>query len=292
MIKLSIIILSYNTKELTLRCIKSIINQYKKHLENGDFEIIIVDNASSDDTVESLKKETKESKNIFIIENNENLGFSKGNNLGAKKTRGEYILFLNSDTEVLDDGFLRMIKFLSENRQIGILGGKLKNFDGSIQKSAGKFYNLKNVFLMLIGLERFRLLRESLTRDKKVDWVSGGCMMTRTDLFKKIGGFDENFFMYLEDMEICFKAKLNGFLTYFYPSVSILHKELGSSNKSFAIINIYKGLLYFYKKYKPYWQYLILLFLLKAKAWCVIAIGKLLKNIYLTQTYEKAFKAI
>lgn len=289
---LSIIILNYNTKDLILKCLKAIRSQYQNQLVSGEFEVIIVDNGSSDSSVESIEKEIKEAENISIIKNKENLGFSKGNNLGEKKAKGRNLLFLNSDTQILDQGFLKMVNFLENHEKVGILGGRLKNLDGSSQKSVGKFYNLFNVFLMLLGAEKLGLLRESPKKEKKVDWVSGACLMIKSNLFKKIGGFDENFFMYVEDMEISFEANLRGFWTFFYPDVNLLHRELGSSNKTFAILNIYKGLSHFYKKYKPFWQYLILYLLLRLKSFVGIIFGILLNNRSLKETYLKAFKAI
>lgn len=289
---LSTIILNYNTKDLILKCLKAIRDQYQNQLVLGEFEVIIVDNGSSDGSVESIEKEIKEAKNISLIKNKENLGFSKGNNLGAKRAKGRYLLFLNSDTQILDQGFLKMVNFLESHEKVGILGGRLKNLDGSSQESVGKFYNLFNVFLMLLGAERLGLLRGSPKKEKKVDWVSGACLMIKNNLFKKIGGFDENFFMYVEDMEISFEANLRGFSTFFYPDVNLLHRELGSSNKTFAILNIHKGLLYFYKKYKPFWQYLILYLLLKLKSSLGIIFGMIFNNRSLKETYLKAFKAI
>src|SRR5258708_13917646 len=102
MVKLSVFILTFNKQKLTRRCVKLLINNYKKNIENGDMEIIVADNGSEDDTVSTLSK----IKDIKVVENKKNYGFSKGNNLGAKTAKGEYILFLNSDVEVEDNGFL------------------------------------------------------------------------------------------------------------------------------------------------------------------------------------------
>ena len=283
--KLSIIILNYNTKDLTVRCIESIVKEYKKELDRGEIEIIIVDNASSDGSVETIQNSK-----LKIIENKENFGFAKGCNIGAKKALGEYILFLNSDTEVIDKGFLRMIKFLDVHKEIGILGGKLENIDGSIQPSAGKFYNLFNLVLMLLGLERLGFLRSSPDTIKKVDWVSGACMMIRKDLFTTLSGFDESLFMYMEDMEICFRAQQLGFMTYFYPNIKLKHKSLGSSNRTFAIINIYKGILHFYLKHKSRFEYIVVKALLIAKAAILIFIGVFTFNSILIDRYRKAIR--
>lgn len=249
------------------------------------YEVILVDNASSDGSVGMIKQEFKK---IKVIENKENVGFAKGCNIGAKNAKGEYLLFLNSDTQVLDKGFLSMVKFLEENPKVAILGGKLHNADGSIQRSCGKFYNLFNLIIMLLGLERLGFLRSSPNRIQKVDWVSGACMMVRRDVFEKIFGFDEKLFMYMEDMELCFRAKKLGFSTYFYPHLGLKHKSLGSSNRTFAIINIYKGILHFYSRHKSYPEYLIAKTLLILKAGFLILVGFLTFNSELKERYKKA----
>lgn len=284
MIKLSIVILSYNTKDLTVNCIKSIIASYGKEFEDNDIEIIVIDNNSSDNSVESIKRYGT----ARLIQNKENVGFAKGCNLGAKEASGKYILFLNSDTKALDKGFLSMTDFLDKNPKVAILGGKLENNDGSIQRSCGKFYNLFNLFIMLLGFEKFGFLRSSPNKIQKADWVSGACMMVRADVFKKLTGFDENFFMYMEDMEICFRAQKLGFATYFYPNIKLQHLSLGSSNRTFAIINIYNGILHFYSKHKSNFEYLIAKTLLIAKAEILISIGFLTFNSELRDRYKKA----
>jgi len=289
--KLSIVILSYNTKDLTLSCIKSVISQYKKEIDEKEVEIIVVDNNSHDISVGEIRNyisSIKYEEKISLIESKENLGFGGGCNLGAKSAKGKDLLFLNSDTEVLGKGFLSMTEFLEKNLEIGILGGKIVNDDGSVQKSCGKFYSLFNLLIALLGLERFGFLRSSPSVIEKVDWVSGACMMFKENVFVKLGGFDEKMFMYMEDMEICLRAKEIGFLTYFYPDLSLKHKSHGSSNRTFAIINIYKGILYFYSKHKTHQEYLIAKFLLYVKARILIIVGFLTFNYDLRDRYRKA----
>lgn len=292
--KLSIIILSYNTRDLMLACLKSVTSQYKPELEKKELEIIVVDNASSDRSPSEISNLTcpqrgkSQISNLTLIQNKENVGFAKGCNLGARAAKGKYILFLNSDTKALDKGILSMVNFLDENVNVAILGGKLENNDGSTQRSCGKFYNLFNLLIMLLGFERFGFLRSSPGKIQKVDWVSGACMMIRADIFKKLNGFDEELFMYVEDMEICFRARKLGFLTYFYPNLTLRHKSLGSSNKTFAIINIYKGILHFYAKHKTYLEYLIAKTLLITKAEILIIVGFLTFNSELRDRYWKA----
>jgi GT2 family glycosyltransferase len=273
-----------------LECLKSIFEEYEKELKSGEFEIILVDNASTDGTTEAVLH--LKIPNTKVIKNKDNFGFSKGNNLGVKAALGKSILFLNSDTEVKDKGFVKMVEFLDNNKHIAIVGGRMENENGSVQPSAGKFYSLFNLFLMLIGGERLGLLRKSPVRISKVDWISGACMMVKGDVFKKIGGFDEKLFMYMEDVELCFRAKKRGFLTYYYPFLSLIHKERGSSNKTFAIIHIYEGVLHFYSKYKPKWQYDLARLLLLIKAIVVKNIGRIVRNDYYINTYGQALELL
>lgn len=277
---ISIIILNYKTPDITKKCISSIFDNYQKEIKDGKIEIIVADNASGDDSLEKLKK----IKGIKLVENKENYGFGKGINMASKNATGEYFLFLNSDTQVFDKSFLDMVSFLKKNIHVGIMGGKLKNADGSTQPSCGEFYTLKNFFIMVLGGEKFGFIRKNPSKIASVDWVSGASMMIRADIFKKINGFDEDYFMYMEDMDICFRIKKLGYQVYFYPNIKIEHAERASSNKTFAIVHIYKGLLLFYKKHMPLWQYHVIRYTLLLKAFILKSLGR--------QTYAEAFEVI
>lgn len=291
---LSVVTLNYKTPDLTLACVDSVHRQFKKEFEAGEMEHIIVDNLSEDDSVERIEKTLKlrAYKNVHLIQNKENVGFGKGCNLGAEKAKGEFILFLNSDTVVNNKGFLEMAEYLSSHADIAIMGGKMKNLDGSPQLSAGKFYTLFYVFLTMLGLERFGFMKHSPQKISKVDWVTGGCMMVNKKIFDKLGGFDKSIFMYMEDMELCFRAKKEGFTTYFYPGTQVLHASQGSSNRTFAIVHIYQGILYFFRKYMPQWEVFLVQCLLRTKAFLLITFGKLTGNAYLSVTYEEALRHI
>ncbi|MEI8402691.1 MAG: glycosyltransferase family 2 protein, partial [Alcaligenaceae bacterium] len=221
------------------------VNFYDKEISNEFIEVIVVDNASVDNSVHFIKKENLK---VKIIANKENYGFSKGNNIGVKEAQGKYVLFLNSDTRIQDKGFLRMVEFLDLNDRVAILGAKLENSDKSTQKSAGYFYNVFNLAILLFGGGKFGFLRKTPSRISRIDWVSGAALMARRDIFKKIGGFEEKLFMYMEDMDLCYRAKKIGINTYVFPRAKALHLHQGSSTRSFAVKHIYKGLLYFYKK--------------------------------------------
>lgn len=289
---LSIIILNYKKPQLTIKCLNSIFKYYKKKFDEGLYELIIADNYSKDDSVLKIKKEIKDKKykNVKILENSENFGFGKGINESVKIAKGEFVLLLNNDTVVEDLGIDRMLSFMIDHREVSILGGKLSNIDGSNQVSVGKFYNITNVLMLLLGMQRAGITDRNPKQIKEVDWVKGGLMMIRKSAFLEIGGFDENIFMYTDDMEFCFRAKKMGFRTFFYPDVYVLHHDQGSSDREFAVVNIYKGILYFYKKHKSPLEYFFIKGVLYIKAIAAIIIGSLTGNKYLTTTFKKAIQ--
>lgn len=282
---LSIIIVNYKTSELVESCITSL----KKLLGDKigkDIEIIVVDNHSGDEEIEKLQK-LRDKEGFKLLTSKINIGFGAGCNFGTTISQGKYLLFLNSDTSS-PFGIFEMTQFM-EKENPGILGGRLINENGKYEKSAGNFFNLINLFLMLfVGNDR--IVRFSPNSYRKVDFVSGGFLMVKKEDFEKLKGFDEDYFMYMEDMDLCFRASKIGIATYFYPQASVIHKKHGSSNRSFAIFNIYKSLLIFYKKNTSNVKYNIAKFLLRVKAEIALLLGKLLKKSYLSQTYEKTLE--
>lgn len=289
---LSIITLNYKKSHLTLACLESLHDQFADEFKKGDMEIIVVDNDSKDDSVEKIGTEIVKKKypQTHIFASRENGGFGKGNNFGAKRAKGKYVVFLNNDTIVKDRGLLNMAKYLESHPDVAILGGQLRNPDGSLQASAGVFYTLFNAFLLLLGMQKFGLLDKSPDQIASVDWVKGGLMMVRKDIFEALKGFDENIFMYTEDMELCYRAKQMGKKIFFYPDVLITHAEHGSGNRSFAIVHIYKGLLYFYKKHRSRLEYQILKTMLQMKGWMAIFVGTLTGKQDLVKTYREAIQ--
>ena len=336
---LSIIIVSYNTKELLEKCLDSIVrsltldaenvkttdqpyaSNLKRHTSSVSYEIIVVDNHSTDGTREYLSnialeqysnidKKRKQSKrlNVYkananersiplkVIFNNDNLGFAKANNQGIKIAEGKYILLLNSDTIVKDRALEKMVSFLEKSKEFASLGPKLLNADGTPQPSLGKFPTLPVAAAMLF-LEHFlpaSLLRVrwSPKNEREGDWVMGAALLLRREVYEKIGGLDENIFMYMEEVEWCFRAKKAGFRVYFYPQAEIIHLGRGSSKsgKKEPILQIFRGLIYFYEKHQPSWKKEILLFLLKLKANLSFFLGILTDNSYLKKTYGEAKK--
>lgn len=273
----SIIILSYNTQSLLRECLSSIFRW-----ADSDVKVIVVDNHSQDQSVHMIR--TKFPK-VKLIESKENLGFAKGVNLGASHARTDLLLFLNSDTVLNKEDFERIVEFIRAKDDAGVVGGKLKNLDGSTSSSYSSFYGIWEIFLLLF----WRKERNNLRRPSRVDWVSGGFMLVKKDFFDVLGGFDPHFFMYIEDMEFCYRVKKEGYSVYYDPEAVVEHVGQGSSNRSFAISQIYKGLLYFYKKHKP-GQVLLLRLLLYTKAFLSLGVGYLTSNSYLKTTYRAVIR--
>jgi len=289
--QLSVVIVNYNTKKFFKDCLESIF----KHTKGLDYELIVVDNASTDGSVEYLQRfkgsKVQRSKVIF---NKENLGFSRGNNQGIRQAEGKYILLLNSDTLLKDNALFKMVEFVDQHPEISVLGPRLLNSDGIFQASVGRFPTLPVVAVMLFK-EHFggsRLVRWAPDRICPVDWVMGAALIARKEVFEKVGLLDEKIFMYMEEVEWCYRVKKAGYKIYFYPGAEIFHLGQGSSKtgRKEPILNIYKGLIYFYQKHKSTWELLVLRGLLKLKAGVSFLVGLITTNRYLKETYGKAFK--
>lgn len=303
-IKLSIVIISYNTAKITKHCLDSIYKSISTPKQRDpatmvgmtkSTEIIVVDNASTDGSLNMLREYKKNLNNFILIESRENLGFARANNLGVGHAHGNYILFLNSDIIVLDDAIDKLFdKYTENSNKIHFLGGKLFNKNMTPQPSSGPFYSLPVIFaaLFLKG-DYYGLTRYSPNKIKEVDWVSGACILTKKEYFEKIGGFDEKIFMYMDEIDLLYRAKKSGFKVYFYPDARFIHLGSASSNgRTYPIIQVYNGFNYFYKKHHSAFSLKLLKFMLKLKAVISISIGKITKNNYLTETYEKAYKLV
>ncbi|HUV42356.1 MAG TPA: glycosyltransferase family 2 protein [Patescibacteria group bacterium] len=285
---ISVIILSWNTKKILENCLQSLFNFQPDPYE---LEVIVVDNASTDGSPAMIKKKFRQ---VKLIENKENLGFTKGNNQGMKKARGDYLLILNSDTLIKDKAPVKMARFLENNDQVGVVGCKLLNSDGTNQPSYGPFPHLRIAMVMLFAEHWLggHLVRRSGEKTVEADWVMASALMIRKEVIKRVGMFDEKIFMYMEETEWCYRIKKAGYQVIFYPEARITHLERASSvtGRKDPILNIYRGLIYFYKKHYPAWQLPVLRLMLKLKAGGALLLGYLIKKQYLKETYGEAFK--
>jgi len=223
--KLSIIIVTWNTAKITQKCVKT-LNQFIPGQE-----IIVVDNGSQDDTVKILKN----IKNVKLIENGANLGFAKANNIGLKSATSEYIIFMNSDIELLDNSILKMVDFLKNNPNIGIIGPKFLNPDLTPQASVFPPQTVLNAFkeFWLGQPKTYSKYIPDSTNPIEVSYISGGCIGVNKKFFEKIGKWNESYFFYFEDMDLCRQVKKSGKKIYYYPQCQIIHRH-GASGKNIA----------------------------------------------------------
>jgi N-acetylglucosaminyl-diphospho-decaprenol L-rhamnosyltransferase len=249
----SIIIVNYNTKKLLGECLDSIYNSEF----DQRFEVIIIDNNSSDGSINFIKKNYPFSK---LIINDENYGFAKACNQGIKKSKGKYILLINSDSELFPDTLKNLKEYLSfgrENPKISIIGGKILNTDGSLQFSMGKFPTILSTFFdMFKPYNKRKVFTWGYDKICEVDWVTGAFMLIDKQLFSSLGLFDETYFMYYEETDFCLKAKKNGWKVYYYPHASIIHKMPTAQKKdkmnSRLLVEMRKSHLYYFRKNHNY----------------------------------------
>lgn len=286
---LSIIIVSYNTKQLLEDCLNSVVNSLSG--SGVTYEIIVVDNISTDGTRQMLAAKFKDVRTIL---NDNNVGFGKANNQGINIARGKYILLLNSDTVALGNALVKLLHFCCQKNH-AFVGAKLLNNDRSAQTSCGPFLSLPVVFaaLFLKG-DRLGMTRFSPNKPRRVDWVSGACIMAPKTLFRDGLLFDESIFMYMEEIDLLYRAAKKGYKTYFTPSAKIVHYGAASSQKKRKqpVLNIYRGLEYFYKRHYGPVDLFLLKVLLGIKAAGAYIVGLLMGDSYLKETYAEAFKLV
>ncbi len=233
--KVSVLIVSYNVKQYIIHCIDSI----KKSDYTGQIEIIVVDNNSFDGSLDAIKSKIKD---VICIQNDINIGFGKAVNQAAKVATGKYFLILNPDTIIEESTLSTFVNYLDENSTVGMVGPKIVNSDGSLQKGSKRSFPTIGVAVpKLMGLDKIfpkskwagRYNLNYLNPDEihKVDAISGSCMFIRSDLFNKIGGFDERFFMFGEDLDLCYQVYQQEFDVYYLPKTQIMHYQ-GESVKS------------------------------------------------------------
>jgi GT2 family glycosyltransferase len=249
---LSIIIVNWNTKQLLLDCIASIYGTVKR----SSFEIIVVDNASSDDSVKSVSRAYPD---VRTIVNTKNLGFSKANNLALKQMQGRYAVILNSDTILKDSVFDDMMLFMENNPDVGICGPQLLNSDDSVQRSIGDFPVLLTEFMSkrLVRLlfpktynRAFHTRKTVFQKKSKVDVILGACMMVRKRAIESTGVMDEEYFFFYEETDWCYRMHNNGWRIYYLPEVKIYHLG-GQSRKEInlrARAESWRSRYLFYKK--------------------------------------------
>ena len=252
---LSIIIVNYHNSHMLGDCLESV----NRTIQQIKFEVILIDNSSKDDGLAPILKRYP---NTQLIENSKNVGFARANNQGAKIAIGDFLLFINPDTIMTEGAIESMLDYIRSDSSIGIIGPKVLNPDQTIQYSCRKFptiwsglFNRYSLMTRLFPNNRYS--RDYLMLDydhnsiRSVDWVSGCCMMTPASIFKRTNGFDENYFLFIEDVDLCQAIKKISLRVVYYPSSKIFHKISSSNSKSTfrLIIKRHQGMVYYNQKY-------------------------------------------
>jgi GT2 family glycosyltransferase len=253
--KLSIIIVSWNVRDYVLDCLHSIA----ENPPAGQFEVIVVDNASSDGTIEAVKNDWPQ---VITIANSENRGFAAANNQGIKRSKGRYVFFLNPDTLVHPHALDILTDFMDKNPDVGACGPKLLNKDGSTQRSVRRFPTFRaalhqHTIFRRIGLFRrqyHKWLMKDFTCDTQadVDQLMGAAMMVRRAVIDQIGPMDECFFMYFEEVDLCYRMKHAGWRIMFIPQAVCTHLG-GQSARQVPVgsrITALTSLLHYFRKHR------------------------------------------
>ncbi len=264
MLRLSIIILSYNTKDITLKCLESV---YKSL--NTNSEVIVVDNASTDGSQKALKDFSQGRENFRLIENKKNLGYPAGNNQAVKRASGQFILLLNSDVIIERLNFDKILNYLDEHKDTGVLTVRVLLNSGQIDPASHRgFPTVWNSFCYFLHLEKlfasvpflnkifcgYHLSWNNLNSIHEIDSPNGAFYLTRKDILDKVGGFDEHFFMYGEDLDLSYRIKKLGYKITYYPLYQVTHLKYVSGLKKDNIATKKATKKYFFEAMKIFYQ--------------------------------------
>jgi N-acetylglucosaminyl-diphospho-decaprenol L-rhamnosyltransferase len=231
---LSIIIVNWNSKEYLQKCIGSIFDS----IQGIEYEIVVIDSGSFDGCGEILQQRYPQ---VHFIQSEKNLGFAKANNAAFLKLSGQFVLFLNPDTEVLGSAVNLMFDFSKQHSNAGAVGCKLLNADTTVQTSC--IQSFPTILNQILDSELLRKLcpKSPLwgnaplvgiqNKPEEVEAISGACMMIKRSVFEQVGLFSENYFMYTEDIDLCYKISQAGYENYYVPGATVIHFGGGSSMK-------------------------------------------------------------
>lgn len=226
---LSVIILAWNVRDLLRACLHSL------PLNDPTIEIIVVDAGSADGGAEMVRAEFP---SVTLIAHADNLGYTRGNNLGLRAAHGRYLLVLNPDTEIVDGALTQMLAYMEAHRHVGVLGPQMRYPDGTIQSTRRRFPTLATGFFESTWLQPLApraVLNHYYARDvpeealADVDWVVGAALLIRRETYEQVGELDEGFFMYSEELDWCRRIKAAGWRVVYFPSARIIHHEAQSS---------------------------------------------------------------
>lgn len=253
-VDVSIIVVSWNTRELLVRALGCVYET----LRESSFEVIVVDNASLDDSVPAVRERFPQAR---VIANRENVGFGRANNQGAAVARGRYILLLNSDAFVHAGTIERLIAFMEAYPEAGAAGPRLRYEDGRLQRSVTSFPTVLTELWTTLGLDRafpnhrvfgrYKLTYWEMNDLREVDILMGACLILRRTAIEQVGLFDEQFFMYSEEADLCYRLRAAGWRSYFVPDVEATHIWGGSAQRVPAktFLRLFRSRVQFFRKH-------------------------------------------
>lgn len=285
----SIIIASWNTRDVLRNCLKSVYEQTKDIL----FEVIVIDNASSDGSIEMLKADFSQ---VILIGNTDNRGLAAANNQGISLAKGRYILLLNSDTIILENAVAKTIVYADKHSSAAVVGCQVWENSDTIQMTCFRFPSVVNLFLSTFRLNRVfkhnRILgREWMlwwdrNNEREVDVISGSFMLVRRKVIDEVGLMDEDYFLYYEETDWCYRFAKAGWKMLFWPKARIVHYDGGrNSSKQEAekmFVQFQKSLLIFFKKHYGWLNYIaarLLLIVSLGLRCCFWILAMLLKQV-------------
>lgn len=252
-IRLSIIIVSFNTRKITMECLRSIY----KHAPTFAFEVIVVDNASTDGSVEDMKAFAKKHKNFTILTSDKNLGFSKANNKGIARAKGSFVFLLNSDTKIVDSVLTDLVAYADKKPEAGIVAPQLLNTDGTVQASIFRLPSIARAISQYWFRRGPILEKYALSEETSVEAVVAAAFLITPQALRRVGRLNESYFMYFEDLDYCRAVRKNGFKIYYVPSSKVIHAHGASGGSGVNNLLIDSS-----KKYFGNMQYYIYTFVL------------------------------
>lgn len=237
---LSIIIVNWNSADFLLQALRSV----QEHIREVSNEVIVVDNASKATELEKLSVVEQQFPQIKVIHSEANLGFARANNLGFQHSTGEWLLFLNPDTELLGLAISKILEQARQLHNVGIVGCKLLNTDHSVQLSSVQSF--PTILNQVLDIEFLQLrwphwklwgispLFSNDAEPQRVNVISGACMLLKREVFEKVGMFSEDYFMYAEDLDLCYKTQRLGLNNYYVGGATIIHHGGKSSSQRAA----------------------------------------------------------
>lgn len=286
MLDLSIIIVNWNVAALLSACLDSILRS-DVSLDTPDdarlsIEIIVVDSASSDDSVAVLRQRYPQ---VTLIAESENVGYTRGNNIGLRAARGRHLLLLNPDTEIIGDALQQLVAHLDAHPDVGIVGPNTRNTDGSYQSTRRRFPTLATAYFESTWLQPYaprHLLDTFYVNDAAedatldVDWVQGSALMARREVYEQIGGLDEGYIMFCEELDWCHRAKDDGWRVVYLGNARIIHHGGKSTEQVAARKHIHfqqSKLRYVHKHHGTFEAQVLRRFLLASYTWEIAVEG-------------------